>query len=281
LLIIGLDIFYVMWGLPETKVKEDFPFEWKRANPFRCFYVLIKNKFVFGVSLIYFFAFLGEAGILDTVVLFLKYKFHFEAFEIGVALSILGFCFILQGLLIRLIIPRFGERKTSLFALGIDVVTAWMYGSIPADMPYLLLILFALRALALMTGPSLQGMISRQYNKSMQGEVLAVLAALRNLTLFLGPLIFNNLFAYYISEDAKPYKIPGIVYFVDSIIWLICFVAAVVLYRWIPEEDTLKEEYKRTLLSESDQFTIEDEANSDNILELEENPEIEVKKEFD
>jgi len=27
--------------------------------------------------------------------------------------------------------------------------------------------------------------------------------------------------------------------------------------------------------------TIEDEANSDNILELEENPEIEVKKEFD
>jgi hypothetical protein len=62
---------------------------------------------------------------------------------------------------------------------------------------------------------------------------------------------------------------------------LICFVAAVVLYRWIPEEDTLKEEYKRTLLSESDQFTIEDEANSDNILELEENPEIEVKKEFD
>lgn len=112
LVVVGLDLLYVVFVMPETKMKEDFPFEWKRANPFRSFYVLTQSKLVLGLSSIYFFSFLGEAGfllfgeflfligILDTVVLFLKYKFHFGAFEIGVALSILGFCFILQGFFI-------------------------------------------------------------------------------------------------------------------------------------------------------------------------------------
>jgi len=263
LIIIVLDALFVLFLLPDTKQKENFPFEWKRINPFRSFYLLTKNKFVLGLAIIYFLAFLGEAGIIDTVVLFLKYKFHFNPLQIGISLAIIGIGFILQSILIRIIISRIGERKTTLLALGVDVISGWLYGSIPVDLPYLLIILFLLRAIALMTGPSVQGMASKQFNKSQQGEVLGSIAGLRNLTLFLGPLIFNNLFAFYISENAWPFKIPGIVYFLCSFVWAICFCVAFFLFRYFPESpiQTIEEEEENLVFSEQ----------NDNLTELENN----------
>jgi DHA1 family tetracycline resistance protein-like MFS transporter len=56
--------------------------------------------------------------------------------------------------------------------------------------------------------PTVQSYFSKLYPEETQGELLSILGGFKNLTMALGPLTFNNLFAYFISDKA-PIILPG------------------------------------------------------------------------
>lgn len=68
-------------------------------------------------------------------------------------------------------------------------------------MSYLLFPLYVFRSFALISSPIVQGMISKEFPKEKQGELSGILASLKTITAFIGPLIFNNLFVKEISSQ--------------------------------------------------------------------------------
>jgi MFS family permease len=83
--------------------------------------------------------------------------------------------------------------------------------------------------------PLLQALITKEYDVHSQGELLGVLAGLKTLSAFIGPLIANNMFAYFISENA-PVKIPGISFYVAAVLYGIALVIMLIAYRQYPEK---------------------------------------------
>jgi len=226
----------VIFILPETKPKEEFPFQWSRINPFMSFYLLLHNKLTVGLCAIYFVMYLAEEGLIDTITIFFEYHFLFNPLQIAIVLAVIGVCFVLvQGPVIRFVMPILGERKTVLASLLVDMCSGWVYPVIPAKMYYILYPLSIFRSFALLAGPAIQGMISKHYSREKQGELMGVLSGLKTLTAFIGPLSFNNLFSFYISDNAWPFQIPGIIFYVATGMWIICFLMAVILFSTVSE----------------------------------------------
>jgi len=69
------------------------------------------------------------------------------------------------------------------------------------------------------SGPALQGIISNQVPANEQGELQGALTSLVSVTSFLGPLIMNNLFAYFTSDRA-PFKFSGMPFMVGALLVL-------------------------------------------------------------
>ena len=88
------------------------------------------------------------------------------------------------------------------------------------------------------TTPLLQSLVSKEYDARSQGELLGVLGGLKTLAGFIGPLISNNLFAFFISENA-PVVIPGISFFACSLLYGIALSVLVFSYRYYPEKAIL------------------------------------------
>lgn len=100
---------------------------------------------------------------------------------------------ITQGLLIRRLVPRFGEPR--LIAFGIFLLMLSFAGlvfvkSVVALIPLVVLLAFASGLL----NPSLSGLISRRAPASQQGEVLGTYQAMSSLGRILGPFWGENVF---------------------------------------------------------------------------------------
>ena len=50
---------FVIFGMPETKPKEEFPFHWKRANPFHSFGLLGTNQLTIRLAVVTTFVYFG------------------------------------------------------------------------------------------------------------------------------------------------------------------------------------------------------------------------------
>jgi hypothetical protein len=58
----------------------------------------------------------------------------------------------------------------------------------------------------------------------------------KTLASFLAPLIYNNLFAFFISEEA-PMQIPSICFFLDCLMLIVALAVAGYLFLTIPPSD--------------------------------------------
>jgi DHA1 family tetracycline resistance protein-like MFS transporter len=69
--------------------------DWQAANPLHSFAMLFRKPVLVCLALMYFINYIAEEGIMDTFVLFVVARFHWDAFQIGVCFSVLGLCFVL------------------------------------------------------------------------------------------------------------------------------------------------------------------------------------------
>ena len=126
---------------------------------------------------------------------------------VGLSLAIFGLCMALvQGGLIRVIIPRIGEWNTARAGLALNAIVLLITAMISSQL--FLFILMPFMALGVIVSPALQGMMSKAAAAENQGELQGVLASVQGLAMITSPLIMTSLFRAFTSENTPVY-LPG------------------------------------------------------------------------
>ncbi|MEL6410517.1 MAG: TCR/Tet family MFS transporter [Pseudomonadota bacterium] len=183
------------------------PFDIKRANPFgalRQIRELPGLGKLLCVLLLYQLAFNTYPAVWPY---FTIARFEWSPLMIGLSLTVFGLSMALvQGGLIRVIIARFGEVSTVNIGFFFAVGSLAVLGFISNGTLALMLIPFA--ALAAMTVPALQAIMSKQTPENAQGELQGIFTSVGALAMIITPLSMTSIFAVF-TKDGAPVFLPG------------------------------------------------------------------------
>ena len=215
-----LNWLYGFFVLPESLKKENRrKFEWARANPFGSMQFLLRHKVILGLVASIVLIYLAAHAIQSTWSYFTMQQFNWTPKEVGLSLGFVGFLVALvQGFLIRLIIPKIGQAKSVYVGLALYAVGFFLFGIASKGwMMYAFLIPYCLGGIA---GPSLQGIMSTQVPSTEQGELQGALTSLMSLTTVFGPVIMTEIF-YQFSKPGAAVHFPGAVMMAGAILSVI------------------------------------------------------------
>ncbi|HQQ96730.1 MAG TPA: TCR/Tet family MFS transporter [Cyclobacteriaceae bacterium] len=215
-----LNWLYGYFVLPESlKPENRRAFDWKRANPIGTLRVLFHYKLIAGLIVTLALVNISAHAVQSNWSYYTIEKFSWTSKEIGISLGVVGFVFALvQGVLIRKIIPRLGQERSVYVGLAFYGVGLVLYAVAPYGwMMYAFTVIYCMGGIA---GPALQGIMSGIVPPNAQGELQGGFTSLMSLTSIFGPLIMNNLFAYFISSEA-PTHFPGAAMMLGAVLTLI------------------------------------------------------------
>ena len=159
---------------------------------------------------VFFFYAVASVVYPATWSYFTAEKFGWSPGMIGVSLAIYGLSFgLVQGLLVAPAIKAFGERKTVVIGLVIEIVTFIFIGIAPAG--WMVLVTAPIASLGAIGMPALQGIMSRNTPDDSQGELQGVLTSINAVGMILAPLVMTRAFAAFSGPDAPVY-LPGAPY---------------------------------------------------------------------
>lgn len=209
--------------LPETvtdRIRR--PFAWKRANPlgaFKHISALPGLTRLMVLLFIYAIAFFVYPGVWAY---FGAERFGWGPGMIGLSLGIFGIGIaIVQGLLMRPILSRIGERRAVVLGLSIDVAAFVALGFVTNG--WIALALTPLTALGSIAGPALQGIMSRAADDNQQGELQGVVASINAVATIMAPLVMTQTFWYFTAPET-PFYMPGAPFLLSAVLTLICIV---------------------------------------------------------
>ncbi|NEQ51067.1 MAG: TCR/Tet family MFS transporter [Leptolyngbya sp. SIO3F4] len=215
-----VNFLYGMFFVPESLAPENRrPFDWNRANPVGTLLQLKKYPAVAGLIASLTLIYLAAHAVQSTWAFYTKYKFDWDVAMIGYSLTFVGFLvLIVQGGLIRIVIPRIGQKRSIMTGLILYTVGMASFGFASEGwMMYAFLIPYSLGGLA---GPAIQGYMSNSVPDDGQGELQGGFTSLVAITAFIGPILMNNLFAWF-TRDEAPVKVAGAPYFLGGILLII------------------------------------------------------------
>ena len=216
----GLSLANWLYGcfvLPESLAAENRrKFSWARSNPVGALLALRRWPVVIGLAATVFLFNMAQLGLQSVWVLYTVYRYNWTPKAVGISLAIVGFmAVVVQGGLVRRIIPKLGERKSVIFGMTSSVVAHICYGlSTQSWMIYTVLSLGILQYIA---APALQGIISRHVPANEQGGVQGTLSSLSNLAGIIAPPLATTLFGYSISEHSL-LPLPGAPFFAGALL---------------------------------------------------------------
>ena len=235
-----LNAAYGLFVLPESlKPENRRGFSWKKSNPIGSLINLKRFPSVFGLAWTYFLLNIAHQVYPATWVLYTGYRYGWTSKQAGLSLAMVGLmAAIVQGGLTRKIIPRLGEERTTIFALGVTMVAFTLYGLATAGwMLYVIIIFGSLGGLA---NPAIQGLVSRPVAADEHGSVQGVLTSLAGLSGVFGPLVATYLFGAFTGESADPH-IPGAAFFFSAALAAISTFLALVSFKRVGTAPTASE----------------------------------------
>jgi DHA1 family tetracycline resistance protein-like MFS transporter len=203
-----LNFIYGYFVLPESlTLKHRRRFEWKRANPLGSLTQLKKYPMVMGLIGAFTLLFIASHAVQSNWTYYTMYKFQWDEAAVGYSLGFVGLAVaIVQGGLMRFIMPKLGQHRAIYLGLFLNMLSLLLFGFATAGwMMYAILLPYALAGIA---GPALQAIMSLEVPANEQGELQGGLTAVMSLTSIVGPLIMNNLFAYFTLKSA-PFLFPA------------------------------------------------------------------------
>lgn len=215
----GLSLVNVVFGF--VMLPESLPPEHRRgvtlagANPIGAFGVFGHARG--GIVLMggYILAALAQRGLENIWVLYSAYRYSWSPSEVGLSLAAVGALFaICQGSIIRLVVPRLGERRALLLGLAVSAGGLVLYGLAPKGWMAYAIMLVHIPGWALVV-PSLQGLMTRAVPPSEQGLLQGAFASVNTGTAIVGPPLATAVFAYFISAEA-PVHLPGASFFLGA-----------------------------------------------------------------
>ena len=203
-----LNWLYGFFVLPESlKPENRRKFEWKRANPVGSLRFLYRYKVILGLVASIVLIYIAGHAIQSTWSYFTMESFGWKPDMVGYSLAFVGLMVaIVQGGLIRIIIPRLGQTRSVYAGLALYAVGFVLFAfATQGWMMFVFLIPYCFGGIA---GPSLQGIMSSQVLANEQGELQGALTSLISLTAIAGPVLMTGLF-YYFTKPGTPIYFPG------------------------------------------------------------------------
>lgn len=220
-----LNWLYGYFVLPESlDAAHRRKFEWKRANPIGSLIQLNKYPAIGGLILCLILVYLAMHAVQSTWTYFTMYRFSWSKAMVGYSLGFVGVMIaIVQGGLIRVIIPKLGPHKSVYFGLLMYSLGLALFAMATQSwMMFAFLIPYALGGIA---GPAIQGIISTHIPPNEQGELQGGLTSLMSVTTIVGPIMMTWLFAYF-TKPTAPVIFPGAPFLLGAILTLASSAAA-------------------------------------------------------
>jgi MFS transporter, DHA1 family, tetracycline resistance protein len=207
----GLSFMNWMYGfliLPESlKPENRRKFEWSRANPVNSLLNLKRYPVILGLVASLVMVYISAHAVQSNWVYYTMEKFKWTPKMVGISLAVVGLAFaIVQGGLIRIIIPRLGQERSVYVGLSFSALGFILFAlATQSWMMFAFTVIYCLGGIA---GPALQGIISTQVPANEQGELQGALTSLMSVTSIIGPPLMTNTFSYFTNSHAPVY-LPG------------------------------------------------------------------------
>ena len=222
-----LNWLYGYFILPESLPKQNRrSFEWKRANPLGSLLALKKHRDVTGLVISIILVYIAAHSVQSTWSYYNMEKFNWSEKMVGISLGVVGICIaIVQGGLIRVVIPKLGQERSVYIGLLLYSIGLLLFAF--AASGWMMFAFTAIYCLGGIAGPALQSIISGNVPPNEQGELQGALTSLMSATSIVGPPLMTGLFAYY-TKPGAPFQFPGAPFFAGAIMILL---SALLAYR--------------------------------------------------
>ena len=221
-----INLIYGYFILPESLKKNNRrKFDIKRANPIGTLLSLKRYPVISGLLICIVLFNIAQHATQSTWTFFTIEKFNWGEDIVGYSLGFIGLlAAIVQGGLIRVIIPKLGNIKSVYFGmvfyiLGLILISlaqeSWMIFAFAIPL-----------SLGGISGPALQGIMTNNIPDDEQGEFQGGMTSLISLTAIIGPLLMTNLFSYFTSESTYFY-FPGAPFMLGAVLSIFGLVIAI------------------------------------------------------
>jgi DHA1 family tetracycline resistance protein-like MFS transporter len=219
----ALGYFVLPESLPESRRR---PFDWRRANPAGGVMQMGKLpgvKAMLWVMLAYQIANYTYPAVWAY---YMQAAHDWDTRMIGWSLAAYGVAMaVVQGGLIRAILPRLGENRAVFWGLVLNTVCLGLYGV--ASEGWMIWVLIPISAVGAIVAPAMQGVMSRRASEDQQGELQGVLSSISALSRILAPLLMTQAF-FWFTRDGAQIWLPGAPFLVGGVLMglaLVIFVA--------------------------------------------------------
>ncbi|HTE07227.1 MAG TPA: TCR/Tet family MFS transporter [Flavitalea sp.] len=224
----GLSLLNWLYGffiLPESlKPENRRKFEWSRANPISALVNLKRYPVILGLVASLILVYISAHAVQSNWVYYTMEKFKWTPKTVGISLAVVGLVFaIVQGGLIRIIIPKLGKERSVYVGLGLSSAGFLLYAL--ATQTWMMFAFTVVYCLGGIAGPALQGIISTQVPPNEQGELQGALTSLVSITSIVGPPLMTNTFSFF-TNSRTPFYLPGAPMLLGAVLTIIATLMA-------------------------------------------------------
>ncbi|MEE1944305.1 TCR/Tet family MFS transporter [Pedobacter sp. KR3-3] len=226
----GLALLNWLYGyfiLPESLAKEKRrEFSWKRANPVGSLVSVSKYPTIIGLVFALLLLYIASHSVQSNWGYYVIEKFKWDEAMIGYSLTVVGIAVaIVQGGLIRIVIPKIGNKKAIIFGMTMYIIGFTCFAFAPNGIMMMIFILPY--CLAGIGNPAMQTIISNQVPDNAQGEIQGILTSMQSAGAIIGPFSMAYIFAYFIGKNHSIY-FPGAPFIFSAALTLIalCIIVA-------------------------------------------------------
>ena len=191
-------------------------FDWSRANPAGALKSMRKLPGV-GALLAVMLAYQIANFTYPAVwAYYIQGAFGWDARMVGLSLAAYGVAIaVVQGGLIRAILPRLGEGRAVFWGLILNTGCLLAYGV--ATQGWMIWILIPISAVGAIVAPAMQGVMSRAAGERQQGELQGVLSSISALSMILSPLMMTQAF-FWFTREAATLRLPGAPFLLGAVL---------------------------------------------------------------
>lgn len=230
----GINFVFAAMLLPESLPQGSRrTLSWGRSNPIGTLRVLGGDADYRRLAIAWCANWFALGVLQSAFVLANDLRLGFTELQNGLALTAMGVgSALVQGLLVRRIVPAIGERRAALigFALTAGAYLAFAFAGSVA----VLLLGVALQSLGAINGPAIQSLLSVKAGSDEQGQLQGALASLQGLTAIVAPLAGSWMFSVSATPGNSFYH-PGASFLLGTLACLIAVGAIAAMREATPQ----------------------------------------------
>ena len=212
-----VNALYGYFVVPESLTKERRKaFSWERANPFRALSGLVQHHAVGSLVIVFTLFMLAHMAMIQNWALYTHFRFGWGTLENGMLLFCVGILSaVVQGGLLGRLVKRFGEERLALTAIGINIFVQTAYGL--AQHGWMMFPILFCSLLTFTAGPSIQGVVSKSVDPTVQGVTLGAIQSIASLSAVVGPIIAGQILANVSSLPPTDFRVGAHIFFCASL----------------------------------------------------------------